>query len=103
MALKEKENAEKSLEEPRTHKERLDMLKAEEQEMINKKLKNQLVEKDEVLSEFTSALTKIKTRMLLVPKKMAPRAIELLDAVLIEDEMETEIRQILEELSEYDT
>lgn len=102
MDLKSKEYAEQNLENPKSHKERLDMLKAEEQEIKNRELRGELVDKHAILKEMSSALTKIKSRMLTLPKKMSTRAMELLDRGLIEDEMDTEIREILEELSQYE-
>lgn len=86
---------------PQTHQERLQQLKAEEQEYKNKVLQGTLVDGEAVISRLASALTVVKTRLLLVPKKFGARAMELLDQHEIEDEMETEIRQILEELSDY--
>lgn len=103
MELKNKEFHEESLENPKTHRERLDMLKAEEQELKNKELKGELVSMDEVLGELSAALTKIKSRLLTIPKKSSVRAMELLDRALIEEEMELDIREILEELAKYDT
>lgn len=103
ISLIEEERDSAGLSEPQSHRERLDKLKADEVELKNRVLRAELVDRNEVIREFSTALTTIKNRLLVLPKKFGIRSIEVLDALKFEAEIELEIRTILEELSNYDT
>jgi phage terminase Nu1 subunit (DNA packaging protein) len=102
MRLAKDEYDSGGLGEPTSHKERLEMLKAEEQEMKNRIMAGELVNQEDVAREFSQAITVVKNRLLTLPRKLAPRSLEIMDVVEIEEEFDRELREILEELSNYE-
>ena len=89
------------LTEPKNYRERLEKLKGDEQVLKNSILTGELVNKEEILEEFSAVLTKVKTRFLSLPRPLSVRAMELLDRDQIEDYISNEIREVLTELSDY--
>lgn len=89
------------IEEPKNNRERLEKLKGDEQVLKNAILTSELVNKDEILQEFSAILTKVKTRFLTLPRPLSIRVMELLEKDKIEEHITNEIREILTELSDY--
>ena len=92
---------EDGIEEPKNNRERLEKLKGDEQVLKNQILTGELVNKDEILEEFSAILTKVKTRFLTLPRPLSVRAMELLEQDKIEEHITEEIREVLTELSDY--
>lgn len=89
------------IEEPKNNRERLEKLKGDEQFLKNKILTGELVNKDEILQEFSAMLTKVKTRFLTLPRPLSVRVMELLEQDKIEEHITNQIREVLTELSDY--
>ena len=97
----DKYSNDEGIKEPKTYRERLEKLKGDEQVLKNAALTGELVNKEEILEEFSAVLTKVKTRFLSLPRPLSVRAMELLDRDEIEEYISNEIREVLTELSDY--
>lgn len=81
------------------HRKRLTSARADLAEMERKRVAGILLPADQVDEMWSRIVAVVKTRILAIPAKMAPRLLVLKRATEIEDALEKEVRDALEEIA----
>ena len=86
-----------------SEKARLVKLQADKAEIEIKEMSGELVKADEVLQEWTTIVSAVKSRMLSIPSKAAPILAHEDSPASVIEILEDMVREALQELSEYAT
>lgn len=81
------------------HRKRLTSARADLAEMERQRVAGLLLPSDQVDEMWSRIVAVVKTRILAIPAKMAPRLLVLKRATEIEDALEKEVRDALEEIA----